>query len=111
MSPENERTKICKECERELPLTQFSRTKGENYLSTCKACQGAAISAGRKSAMAAKFGGGTHPPINDSDFGDKEPREVLLMMGRAKRWLESRGYIIRLDGEFHETKIRKVKFE
>lgn len=33
------------------------------------------------------------------------------MMGRAEKWLESRGFIIHLDGEFHETKIRKLKFE
>lgn len=33
------------------------------------------------------------------------------MMGRAKRWLESRGYVITLKGEYHETKIRQVKFQ
>lgn len=32
-------------------------------------------------------------------------------MGRAKKWLESRGYVIQLSGEYHETKIRKLKFE
>jgi len=35
----------------------------------------------------------------------------MRMMGRAKKWLESRGYVIQLSGEYHETKIRKLKFE
>jgi hypothetical protein len=35
----------------------------------------------------------------------------MRMMGRAKKWLESRGFVIRLSGEYHETKIRKLKFE
>lgn len=33
------------------------------------------------------------------------------MMGRARRWLESRGFKIHLSGEYHETKIHKLKFE
>lgn len=32
-------------------------------------------------------------------------------MCRAEKWLESRGCVITLDGEFHETKIRKLKKE
>lgn len=60
---------------------------------------------------APKRGGGKTAPFSDSDFDGKDPGEVVRMMGRAKRWLESRGFIIHLDGEFHETKIRKLKFE
>ena len=56
-------------------------------------------------------GGGKQIPFSDPDFDGKEPGEVLRMMGRAKKWLESRGYIIQLSGEYHETKIRKLKFE
>lgn len=32
------------------------------------------------------------------------------MMGRAKKWLESRGYSITLRGEYREVKVRPVKF-
>lgn len=56
-------------------------------------------------------GGGKTAPFFDPDFDGKEPGEVMRMMGRAKKWLESRGYVIQLSGEYHETKIRKLKFE
>lgn len=36
--------------------------------------------------------------------------EVVRLMGRAKKWLESRGYTIRLEGEYTETKVHKLKF-
>lgn len=33
-------------------------------------------------------------------------------MCRAEKWLNSReGYLVRLEGEYHETKIRKLKKE
>lgn len=56
-------------------------------------------------------GGGKQHPFSDPDFDGKEPREVLLIMGRAKRWLESRGYTIQLSGEYRKVEIKKVKFE
>ena len=49
--------------------------------------------------------------LPETDFDGKDPGEVIRMMGRAKKWLESRGFIIQLSGEYHETKIRKLKFE
>lgn len=55
--------------------------------------------------------GGKQAPFSDPDFDGKDPGEVMRLMGRAKKWLESRGFIIQLSGEFHETKIRKLKFE
>lgn len=57
------------------------------------------------------WGGGKQTPFSDPDFDGKEPGEVMRMMGRAKKWLESRGFVIQLSGEYHETKIRKLKFE
>ena len=65
----------------------------------------------RRATNAPKWGGGKSAPFSDPDFDGKEPREVLQMMGRAKKWLESRGFIIQISGEYHETKIRKLKFE
>ena len=56
----------------------------------------------------ASWGGGSNRPFFDSDFDDKEPREVLDLMSRAKRWLESRGYTITLKGTY--TQIRENKF-
>ncbi len=64
----------------------------------------------RADTSVAKSGGKT-APVSDELFDGKEPGEVMRMMGRAKRWLESRGFVIQLSGEYHETKIRKLKFE
>lgn len=102
-------TKICKVCGRELPWTEFRLTKGNVSAATCNAC----IQEKRAQTRyeRAQVGGGKQIPFSDPDFDGKEPGEVLCMMGRAKKWLESRGYIIQLSGEYHETKIRKLKFE
>lgn len=56
-------------------------------------------------------GGGNNRPFSDPDFDGREPREVLLLMGRARRWLESRGFTIQLSGEYRKVEIKKVKFE
>lgn len=64
----------------------------------------------RPATIVPRRGGSCHP-FSDPDFDGKDPGEVVRMMGRAKRWLESRGCVITLRGEFHETKIRKLKFE
>lgn len=52
--------------------------------------------------------GGNSAPFSDPDFDGKEPGEVCRMMGRAQRWLESRGYNIILKGTY--TQVRTVKF-
>ena len=101
-------TKICKVCGRELPWTSFRKVKGGGYGSTCKECFSAALKAAH---FQRKIGGGKTASFYDKDFDGKQPREVLCMMGRAKKWLESRGFVIQLSGEYHETKIRKLKFE
>lgn len=101
-------TKICKVCGRELPETSFRRVKGGGYGNTCKECCSEAL---KEAAYQRKIRGGKTAPFSDPDFDGKEPGEVMRMMGRAKKWLESRGYIIQLSGEYHETKIRKLKFE
>ena len=45
-----------------------------------------------------------------TDFDGKDPGEVVRLMGRAQRWLQSRGYTIRLDGEYTKTTVHKLKF-
>lgn len=103
------KTKICKVCGRELPETEFKLTRWGSRSSTCNTCVQEKRAQMRYER--AQVGGGKQAPFSDPDFDGKEPREVLQLMGRAKKWLESRGYIIQLSGEYHETKIRKLKFE
>lgn len=100
----------CRECGRQLPLSSFRLSRTGNPVSVCRECMAAKHSA-TCAAKRATMRGGKPLPFSDPDFDGKDPGEVIRMMGRAKRWLESRGFIIKLDGEFHETKIRKLKFE
>lgn len=65
----------------------------------------------RRATGIAKPGGGKTSPVSDPDFDGRDPGEVWRQMCRAKKWLESRGYVIQLSGEYHETKIRKLKLE
>ena len=102
-------TKICKVCGRELPWTEFRLTKGDVRAATCNACINEKRAQTRYER--AQMGGGKQQPFSDTDLDNKEPREVLQLMGRAKKWLESRGFVIQLSGEYRETKIRKLKFE
>lgn len=103
-------TKICKVCGRELPESDFPMGRGGIRVGVCKECRTAALRE-TKALKRNQIGGGKTTPISDADFDGKDPGEVIRMMGRARKWLESRGFIIHLDGEFHETKIRKLKFE
>lgn len=41
-------TKTCKDCGRELPLTQFTKTRNGNYGTLCKECKGKRIKAAMK---------------------------------------------------------------
>lgn len=102
-------TKTCKVCGRDLPQTQFANNRYGTPFSTCRECVNEKRAQTRYKR--AQMGGGRQTPFSDPDFDGKEPREVLQLMGRAKKWLESRGYVIQLSGEYHETKIRKLKFE
>lgn len=54
------------------------------------------------------MGGGKTAPFSDPDFDGKQPREVIDLMSRAKRWLEAQGYTITLKGAY--TQVREVKF-
>lgn len=53
------------------------------------------------------YRGGAYP-FSDSDFDGKQPVEVIQLMSRAKRWLESRGYEITLKGCYNVRK--EIKF-
>lgn len=105
-------TRTCKVCGRELPETEFPQTKSGTRFATCRECRTAALRRNKAAnRQTAPEWGGKTAPVSDADFDGKDPGDVIRTMGRAKKWLESRGFIIRLSGEFHETKIRKLKFE
>ena len=103
-------TKICKSCGRERPLTAYRRARGGAVCGTSNECVNE-HRAPTPTDPATTGGGGNQRPFSDPDFDGKTPGEVVRMMGRARRWLDSRGYKIYLSGEYHETKIHKLKFE
>lgn len=104
LNPTNNQTRICKSCGEELPLTQFRITKGGVRMQTCNDC----IQSKRSGSWAASV---VECPYFDPDFDGKDPGEVVRMMGRAKRWLESRGYSITLKGEYKQIKVITIKFQ
>lgn len=100
-------TKTCKTCGRELPETNFRVGNGGARVSVCNAC----ANEKRTQTRYERAQGGKTAPFYDQDFDGKEPGDVWRQMCRAKKWLESRGYVIQISGEYHETKIRKLKLE
>lgn len=103
-------TKTCKVCGRELPEDMFMRTKSGGLTNTCRECRTAALRANREFKRA-QVGGGKQTPFSDPDFDGKEPREVIDIMVRCRKWLESRGFEIAMTCVYKEIKIRKIKLE
>lgn len=103
-------SKVCKDCGRELPLSAFYANKFSGRTASCRECINEKR-ANTRYANRTQVGGGKTAPFSDPDFDGKDPGEVVRLMGRAKCWLESRGFIIQLSGEYHETKIKRVKFD
>ena len=101
-------SKVCKVCGRELPETSFRKVKGGGYGSTCKECFSEAL---KEAHYQRKIGGGKQTPFSDPNFDNMSIGEVVRLMGRAKKWLESRNCKITLYGDFIETKTKKLKFE
>lgn len=87
-------------------MEQFTLTKGGGRKNTCRECEAAARRATIEKNRTAI--GGVFYPFFDSDFDGKQPVEVIQLMSRAKRWLESRGYSITLKGTY--TQVKEVKF-
>lgn len=103
--------KTCRVCGRELPETDFPKGRGGVRGGVCKECRASARRETMMRNRAQMGGGGKSAPFSDPDFDGKPIGEVWRQMCRAEKWLESRGCVITLDGEFHETKIRKLKKE
>lgn len=100
---------VCKACGRELELSYFGKSKRGRLISVCKECVKAKKNATRQSNK------GTHIlPANEQNFyhsdalDGKTPREVLDVIAEAKKWLESRGYVIDIKCEYRQTIVRKV---
>lgn len=100
-------TKVCSHCGRELPLSAFKKTRWGGYAGTCNECVREKRAQTRYDRVNSVGGGKIL--YSDAEFDGREIGDVWRQMCRAQRWLESRGCVIKLDGEFHETKVRKLK--
>lgn len=101
--------KVCKVCGRELPVTQFRVTRDYIRCSVCNDCVKEKRAQTRYNR--AQMGGGKTAPFSDELLDGKEPREVIDLMVRCRKWLESRGYEIDMSCIYKEIKIRKIKLE
>lgn len=106
METKTTETKVCKECKRELPITDFQATRGGSTMCSCRECVNKARTYTRNYDLQQKQ---TRAKLHDTMFDSLQPVDVLHFMGRAKRWLESRGYEIALRGSL--TVKKEVKFE
>lgn len=102
-------SKVCKACGRELPENMFMRTKCGVLMNTCRECRSMAMR--ETNARKQTQRGGKQTPFSDPDFDGKEPREVIDIMVRCRKWLESRGFEIAMTCVYKEIKIRKIKLE
>lgn len=100
----NETTKVCKCCGDELPISQFKIQRGCVRSNTCTPCWSYKIKETKRLHSAER----REQPFYDAEFDGKQPVEVIQLMSRAKKWLESRGYEITLRGKYTVTK--EVKF-
>lgn len=99
-------TKKCEFCERELPMESYRNIRGGHFVNTCKECESLKRNEIREQKRAEKE---RQRNAYIAEFEGKAPVDVLQLMGRAKRWLEARGYEIVLKGSLMVKK--EVKFE
>lgn len=90
------KTKVCSNCERELPITEFAlnKTYKDGHNKQCKDC----INAYQRQRYARKKGKQITPPTNvtiascNPKFSDKTPRELQQDMRELKEELIARGF-------------------
>lgn len=99
----------CKGCGRDLPLSAFKLTRWGTHAKICNDCVTEKRTETRYNHT--QMGGVKPLPFSDPDFDNLSVGEVVRLMGRAKKWLESRNCHITLYGDFIETKTKKLKFE
>ena len=78
-------TKKCRECGRELPITEFKYTRWGHYTEVCREC---ANEKRAETHYKKKMGIMRRTPYSDPEFDGTQPVEVIQMMKRAKMWLE-----------------------
>lgn len=98
-------TKVCKECERKLPIEQFQRVRGGIRVGVCKECTSLIRKENKRKKLDAIE---QQRKAYFAEFEGKEPVEILKLMGRAKDWLEARGYEVTLRATY--TIRKEVKF-
>lgn len=98
-------TKVCKECERELPLEQFQKVRGGIHIGICKHCMSLIRKENKQKKLDAIE---QQRQAYYAEFEGKEPVEILKLMGRAKDWLEHQGYEVSLRATY--TIRKEVKF-
>lgn len=99
------KVKKCKVCGEILPLENF-RMGRYGRVHTCNKCSTEKRREKKEERIMEQR---KQQAMHDEMFDGKQPCEVLQMMGRAKRWLEARGYEIVLRGSLMVKK--EVKFE
>lgn len=100
---------VCKECGRELDILLFGKSKWGGHQSVCKECLKAKKNTTRQSNKGmCIIPCGNGKVYNSELFDGKTPREVLDTIAEARKWLESRGYVIDIKCEYRQTIVKKV---
>lgn len=100
---------VCKECGRELDISLFGKSKWGGHQSVCKECLKAKKITTRQSNKRVHIIPYNNEKVYHSElFDEKTPREVLDTIADAKKWLESRGYVIDIKCEYRQTIVKKV---
>lgn len=100
------KVKKCKVCGEILPLESFRLSKSGSHINTCNQCIADARRSTKEERIMAQR---KQQAMHDAMFDGKAPCEVLQIMGRAKEWLEARGYEIVLRGFIQKRE--EVKFK
>ena len=106
---ESAKTKVCKKCGRELPITEFALNKNlkDGHVGQCKDC----INAYQRENYARKKGktlarANPNPALLNPKFSDKTPRELQQELRELKEELIARGFNCEITLTYlHEIKI------
>lgn len=87
----------------------FRKVKMGGVRSVCKECVNAKSNATRQSNKGTYFLSANEKNFYNSETLDgKTPHEVLHVIAEAKKWLESRGYMIDIKCEYRQIIVKKV---
>lgn len=100
-----EKTKKCRVCGRELPLTAFSKNRRERdgLNRRCRECDNAYQRAYKARNKAEKAS--TYPIPRNPEYADKTPRELQDMLRELKAELIARGF----NCEVNLTYLQKIE--